>query len=190
MSLLIAALLFLTHRAEPQEALDLSFGPGFILHDVGVEGLGQEVFAGAVLELSYAQKEESLWLEFGLSGLVGGDVGMNSGLSSDVIRGGGIHFDAAYSMLQSRYVDLKLGIGAGAKYLQRVHEEKTMDKAFEYHLESRRTTSYFEVGARGLVALNLHGRGGMGGIEFRPIKGELGPSFFDMTPSLAVYWPI
>lgn len=75
MNFLIASILLLFPRAEPLQALDMSMSVGFIGHDPRTKALGQDIFIGVNLELSYAQKFESTWIEFGLSALGGSGLG-------------------------------------------------------------------------------------------------------------------
>lgn len=190
MNCLLAIVLFLSHRAEPLQAIDFGLGVGFIAHKTNWEGLGDEVFAGGGVEVAYAQKYDAVWSEIGASGLFGAGIGMTSGLIDEYIQCFGMHLDAGYSLVKSSYVDLKLGIGAGGKYLRRERQSNAMDRSHNLYLVSRKERAEFQVCARGMAALNLHMRNGIGGVEIRPIKMELGPSFFDFTPSASVYWAI
>lgn len=186
--LLAASLAF--PGAEPLQAMDLNLGLGAILLRTGGEGFGQNVFGGATLEASHAQKHGDLWFETGISGVAGAELGMNSGSSSDEILGGGLHFDASYSIVGWTYLDLKAGLGIGAKYIRREQRDNDMDENHRFYLVSRRITHRFGGCARGLLAINIHGSDGIGGIEIRPFKLEIGVPYSAITPSVAVYWPI
>jgi len=190
MNFLIASIMLLSSHAEPLNALELDFGPGMIVQDASRIGFDQELFIGVSLEASYASKQGAAWLELGISGLLGGGVSMNSGAYDDDLRGLGLHFDASYSLLSSSYVDLKAGLGVGAKWVQREHQDNELDQNHVPHPVSRRIGNLFVGCGRGLLAINIHGKRGIGGLELRPFKMELGPRIFDFMPSLAIYVPM
>lgn len=190
MNLFLVAASFAFHGAEPMQALDLNLGLGAILLRNGGEGFGQNVFGGAAFEASHAQKHGALWYETGISGVAGAELGMNSGSSSDEIFGGGLHFDAGCSIVRWTYLDLKAGLGIGAKYIRREQRENDMDENRRLHLASRRITHRFGVCARGLLAINIHGSDDIGGIEIRPFKLEIGAPYSSITPSVALYLSI
>lgn len=190
MNLLLLVASLACDGAEPLHALNLNLGLGATFLRTGGEGFGQNVFGGATFEASHARKHGAFWYETGISGVAGADLGMTSGLSTDKIVGGGLHFDASCSFVRWTSLDLKAGLGIGAKYIRRERRTNDMDENHHLHLVSRRITHRLGVCARGLLAIDIHGSDGIGGIEIRPFKLEIGAPYSAFTPGIAVYWPI